>query len=413
VVTTGARRILLADADAFYVAVARRVDPEGAGRAKLLIVGGRPGSRGVVCSASYEARAYGVRSAMPISRALRLCPGALCVPVPRGACARVGRDIAQVLARFAPVVEPASIDEWYLDLTGTEALYRHEPLAETARRIRAAVISETGLSVSLGAGTNRLVAKLAVELAKPKPGSDATGVHVVAPGDEAEFMRRFALADIPGVGPKFRVQLEEAGLRTVNDVLALDEMALVRAVGSGPAAWLHDRVRGIDGGSVQARDLSKSLSREVTFGSDIGDDAALQRELLGLCARLAADLRSQGLTTRTINVKVRDADFRTRRASRTLEEPVIGDRVIFEAARQLLKKLRRARRVPARLLGVALTSLQESEAGAQLSLLARASPLADTERDRTLARAVDAVRERFGRAAIFQGPLAREPRRQR
>src|SRR5215207_6143099 len=131
------RRILLADADAFFVAVARLVDPEGAGRAKLLIVGGAPGSRGVVCSASYETRQFGVRSAMPISRALRLCPQAVCVPVPRGACSKKSREIASVLERFAPIVECASIDEWYLDMTGTEGVYAGRTLADVAVAIRA------------------------------------------------------------------------------------------------------------------------------------------------------------------------------------------------------------------------------------------------------------------------------------
>ena len=149
-----ARRILLADADAFFVAVARLVDPEGAGRASLLIVGGAPGSRGVVCSASYEARRHGVRSAMPISRALRLCPDATCVPIPRRACSNKSREIAAVLRRFAPVVECASIDEWYLDLTGADGVYPGRSLADVAASIRDAVREETGLSVSFGGGTS-------------------------------------------------------------------------------------------------------------------------------------------------------------------------------------------------------------------------------------------------------------------
>jgi len=159
------RRILLADADAFFVAVARMVDPEGAGKAALLIVGGTRESRGVVCSASYEARRYGVRSAMPISRALRLCPAAMCVPVPRRACSGKSHEIREALERFAPIVESASIDEWYLDLGGTEGLYNHEALAATARRIRDSVAETTKLSVSIGGGTSKLVAKLAVERA--------------------------------------------------------------------------------------------------------------------------------------------------------------------------------------------------------------------------------------------------------
>src|SRR6478752_7685175 len=136
------RRILLADADAFFVAVARLVDPEGAGKAPLLIVGGAAGSRGVVCSASYETRKFGVRSAMPISRALKLCPNAMCVPVPKQ-CGEKSREIREVLEKFAPLVEGASVDEWYMDMTGTEAVYHHEPLAETAQRIRKAVQETT------------------------------------------------------------------------------------------------------------------------------------------------------------------------------------------------------------------------------------------------------------------------------
>src|SRR5918992_1131470 len=233
------RRILLADADAFYVAVARMVDPEGAGKAELLIVGGTRESRGVVCSASYETRKYGVRSAMPISRALRLCPQAMCVPVPRGACSRIRREIRTVLDRFAPVVESASIDEWYMDLAGTEALYHNEPLGVTARRIRDAVMEATTLTVSIGGGTSKLVAKLAVELAKPTPGTGATGVHVVAPGDEAAFMTRFALA---------------AG-----------EQALQRIAGEGDGAWLWRRIHGEDDSLVEPSREAKQMSREDTF----------------------------------------------------------------------------------------------------------------------------------------------------
>src|SRR6266850_1659044 len=179
------RRILLADADAFYVAVARAVDPDGAGKAPLLIVGGSRESRGVVCSASYETRKYGVRSAMPISRALRLCPDAMCVPVPMKACGVKSGEIRRVLERYAPIVEGASIDEWYMDMGGTEEVYHHEGLEVTAQRMRAAVHQETGLTVSIGGGTNKLVAKLAVEGAKPKFGAD--GVHIVEPGSEGDF----------------------------------------------------------------------------------------------------------------------------------------------------------------------------------------------------------------------------------
>src|SRR3954468_15408864 len=201
------RRILLADADAFHVAVARAVDPDGAGKAALLIVGGSRDSRGVVCSASYETRKFGVRSAMPIARALRLCPDAMCVPVPRKACSQKSGEIRAVLERYSPVVEGASIDEWYMDLAGTEGIYRDEPLAETAHRMRSAVHRATGLTISVGGGTNKLIAKLAVERAKPKPGSGADGVHIVPSGSEEEFLRSCTLAELPMVGPKFQERL--------------------------------------------------------------------------------------------------------------------------------------------------------------------------------------------------------------
>ena len=249
--TTPIRRILLVDADAFFVAVARMIDPEGAGKAPLLIVGGAAGSRGVVCSASYETRAFGVRSAMPISRALRLCPDAMCVPVPRGACSRTHREIRAVLERFAPVVQAASIDEWYLDLAGTESLYEDAPLEVLAHRIRDAVRAETSLSVSIGGGTSKLVAKLAVERAKPSRG--ATGVHVVQAGEELAFMRQLMLADIPGIGPRTTARLAGRGLVKVEDVLALDAAALARLVGARDAEWLAERVRGVDEAVVEER----------------------------------------------------------------------------------------------------------------------------------------------------------------
>jgi len=397
-----APRILLVDADAFYVAVARMVDPEGAGRAPLLIVGGSAASRGVVCSASYEARKFGVRSAMPMARAVRLCPRALVVPVPRGACSAKSREIRGVLERFAPMVEGASIDEWYLDLSGTEGLYRGEPLAETARRIRAAVAAETALTVSIGGGTSKLVAKLAVEWAKPSRG--AAGVHVVEPGAEGEFMRRFGLADIPGVGPRAQERLARAGLRTVDDVLARDLDSLVRLLGERGAHWLADRVHGVDHSTVDPRGDPKSISREDTFAEDLADDAALERELLALASRAAADLRAEGYAARTVTVKIKDADFRRRQAGRTLPEAVESDRAVYAVARELLRRLRAERRVPARLLGVALSSLASHPGAAQPSLFGGdAGAAVETEKDRAVSHALDAVRAKFGRGALAMG----------
>ena len=402
------RRILLADADAFFVAVARLADPEGIGREPLLIVGGSRESRGVVCSASYETRRFGVRSAMPIAHALRLCPDAVCVPVPRRACGEMSRAIRAVLDRFAPVVESASIDEWYLDLGGTEGLYHNEPLAATAMRIREAVLEETRLSLSFGGGTSKLIAKLAVEHAKPRAGSGGNGVHVVPAGREAVFMRGVNLAEIPGVGPRFQERLTALGMHTVPDVLQYDERTLAAYLGPRAAEWLARKARGHDDAAVEPRLDARQISRDETFAADLSDDRDLERELLALVVRAASDLRGDGLAARTITVRLRDRDFKTRQAGRTLATAVVSDRAIFQVARSLLARLRSARRVPARLVGVALSSLAHDPESDQLTLFEQpteASP--ETARDRTLARAVDAVRARFGDDVLVPGTIRR------
>jgi len=394
------RRILLADADAFYVAVARALDPDGAGRAALLIVGGSRESRGVVCSASYETRKFGVRSAMPIARALRLCPDAMCVPVPMQACGQKSAEIRKLLHRFAPIVEGASIDEWYLDLTGTEGVYHHEPLATTAQRIRAGVLEATGLTLSIGGGTNKLIAKMAVARAKPD------GVLIVEPGSEEPFLRSCTLAEIPLVGPKFQARLGARGLVTVEDVFPYDVATLRQQGGlsAREATWLWNRVRGVDEAGVAHREVNRGLSRDETFAKDLHDDAEIERELLRLVTRAAADLRGDGLTARTVAVRLRDWDFQTRSAQRTLAEAVVSDRVILRVARELLTTLRKARRVPARLVGVRLAGLAPVRDEDQLALFTATAP-PETERDRGLARAIDRVRGKFGAKSIVPGGL--------
>ena len=394
------RRILLADADAFYVAVARLADPEGAGKARLLIVGGSPESRGVVTSASYEARAYGVHSAMPMAQAVRLCPGATVVPVPWEACAEKSRAIGAVLRRFTPVVEQASSDEFYVDMSGTEGLYAGDSLATTAHHIRDAVTNETALPVSIGGGTSKLVAKLAAGLAKPRPGTNADGVRIVEPDAEAAFMLQFALADIPFIGPKFQERLARLGLRTVGDAVGQERRVLVRCLGEREGNWLYDRVRGIDRAAVEADREMKSVSRDETFAVDVDDDDALAARLLSLADRASADVRGAGLAARTVTVKLRDADFTTRQASRTLAEAVRSDRAVYAVARELLRRLRAARRIPARLLGVALSHLATADGDGQLSFFEPPAKPVESERDRAISRAIDQVRERFGLDAL-------------
>jgi len=398
------KRILLADADAFYVSVARLVDPDGAGKSPLLIVGGSPTGRGVVTSASYEARAFGVHSAMPMARAARLCPGAMIVPVAWEACQEKSHQIREVLKRFAPVIETASSDEFYLDLSGTERLYKDEPLAETARRMREAVLKETALSVSIGGGTSKVVAKLAAGLAKPG------GVHVVPAGEEEAFMRRFQLGDIPFVGKRFVERLERHRLTSVDDALAAGPDLLRKWLGEREGAWLWDRIRGVDRGEVVSGGDQKSMSRDETFPEDIDDDAQLNAELIRLVDRAAGDLREDDLLARTVTVRLRDRDFKDRQASRTLGAPVLSDRAILRVARELLARLRKARQVPARLLGVALSGLVREDGPAQLSLLEVPAPSAESAQDRAVAHVVDTLRRKLGDDAIA---LGRKPTRRR
>jgi len=330
----------------------------------------------------------------------------MCVPVPRKACATKSREIREVLERFSPVVEGASIDEWYLDLGGTEGIYRNEHLAVTAHRMRDAVKRETDLSVSIGGGTNKLIAKLAVERAKPKPGTGADGVHIVEPGNEEEFLRTFTLAELPLVGPKFQERLAKLGMTTVRDALRHDLPTFRQWLGSREAEWLWDRIHGISDSEVESGGEAKSISRDETFAEDLHENADLERELLALVTRAASDLRRDGLAARTITVRIRDMDFRTRSARRTLVEPVVSDRAILRVARELLTKLRKTRSVPARLLGVALSSLAEDPKADQLKLFAAAADeSAETQRDRLLARAVDRVREKFGAKGILPAAL--------
>jgi DNA polymerase-4 len=413
------RRILLVDADAFFVAVARLVDPEGAGREPLLLVGGRPEERGVVCSASYEARQYGVRSAMSTAQALRLCPQALVVPVPRQACVERSGAILQTLRRFAPTVAAARIDEWYLDLVGTERLYG-EPLLETARKIRAAVADETGLPVSIGGGTNKLIAKLAVELGKRPPPGAERGAHIVEPGDEAAFMTRFQLGDLPMVGPRLQERLAALGLRSVADALPYEEAALGGLLGERLGHWLYGRLRGHCDDPVDSDGEIKSVGREETFPADLRDRSELGRALLGLLSEAASELRRSGYRARTLTIKVKDSDFTQRQKSRTLASGVESERALWPLAQALLDELRAARPVAVRLLGVSLSGLglatdEAAPAATQLALFQAAAPVAakkartavdlaadtvETARDRALSRLRDAVRGRFGDDAL-------------
>jgi DNA polymerase IV len=397
-------RILLADCDSYFVRCAQLADPEGAGKAELLIVGGSASGRGVVTSASYAARAYGVHAGMPTSQALRLCPGATIAPVSGEMVHRKHQEVRAVLERFSPVVQAASVDEFYLDLTGTELLYHDEPLEDTARRLQAAVWDETEISISVGAASTRMLAKMAAGVNKPR------GVFVVPPGGEAEFMRGFDLADIPGVGPSLTEALRRRGVVSVEQGLAIDLPTLSSWMGPSRAEWLHEVMRGQGSSSaVHSRPRQKSVSHERTFSRDITSERELHARLLSLAALTASSLRAEGMRGRTVTVRIRYADFTDRQGSHTLHEPVESDTAIAREARGIFDRLRAERAGPVRLLGVGVSGLVSPEE-VEPTLFADPPGSAETDRERRLSAAADRLRKRFGPDAV-RAAGATPPRR--
>ncbi|HEX9166088.1 MAG TPA: hypothetical protein VF862_09265, partial [Gemmatimonadales bacterium] len=239
-----------------------------------------------------------------------------------------------------------------------------------------------------------------------RPGTGGTGVLVIPPGEEAEFVASHALADLPGVGPRFSAALRRRGLVQVRDALAIDRASLCLWFGPRTGEWLYQRVRGVGGATLATSHDPKSVSRESTFARDLDDDDEVGTELVRLTARVCRDLRDDGLQARTVTLKLRDWDFRTRQASRTVAVPVATERAILPVTLDLLQRLRAQRRVPVRLLGVALSHFSDGRAAPQLSLFeARPAAPLETERDRRIATIMDRIQDRFGREAIRSARL--------
>jgi DNA polymerase-4 len=429
------RSILLVDCDAFFVQVARLEDPEGAGRTPLLLVGGQ-GGRGVVTSASYEARAYGIRSGMPMAEALRKCPEARAVPVSRRACRDRSHAIRETLEQLAPKVQAASIDEFYLDLTGTERLRGGEALDRASHRIREAVIRATDIHVSIGGGTNRLIAKLAAGRAKPSsrqanPSSghtSAPGVWIVPPGGESDFMATLDVQQIPGVGPTLAGHLAERGIRTIPELLQVEEGWLVRWLGRDRALSLRERALGRDDSPVTPWSPAKSISAERTFDEDVPPgaegDEFLGGALLHLVSQVGRNLRKAGRRARTVHLKLRDGDWTTHGRSHTVKEALESDAALFRIARELLDRLRKRGR-PTRLLGLGVSGLvvafgDHGAIASQLELMLPGlavapddTPGLESERDRRLSALTDELQNRFGDGVIRPGrTLEPDPRKQ-
>lgn len=385
-------RFLHVDLDAFFVEVCRQLRPE-LRAVDLLVVGGPPNSRGVVQSASYGARAFGVRAGMASSEAARRCPGATFVQTSFDDYRRASRTVRRVLDDFSPLVVMASLDEGYLDFSGTDRLYPVS-LLPVAERIRDEVRSAAGLDCSIGIGPNRMVAKLASDAAKPR------GLMEVREGWEEGFVAGLPLRALPGVGPRTAERLESLGLTQVSQVQARSVEELEKLIGP-EAKLLKRRAHGHGGRVLRAHQETKSMSRETTLDQDSDDLPKLELIVLRLSAHVASQLRKEGLAARTVTLKLRHGDFVTITRSQTLSSPTDLDAELTEAARMLLRTAfgevrRRGRGV--RLIGVAATNLIEAP-------IADLFEAPERTRLRQLTTAVDRVRERFGFDAAKPGSL--------
>ena len=379
--------ILHVDMDAFYASVELRRRPELRGRP--VIVGG--GRRGVVLSATYEAREFGVRSAMPMRRAIGLCPQAVILPPSMGTYAEVSAGVMAVFRSVTPLVEPLSLDEAFLDVSGARRrLGRPGWIGEW---IRARIADEQGITCSVGVAPTKFLAKLASSRCKPD------GLLVVPADGVLAFLHPLPVAALWGVGERTAEHLAGLGLRTVGDIAAMPLPALVRALGEGSATHLHALATGHDPRSVVTDEPDRSIGAEETFGSDVTDHGVVHRELLRLAEKTAARLRSSGQLGRTVSIKVRFADFATITRARTLSTPTDAGREIYGTARALYDALG-LDRARIRLVGVRVEGIAPAgDASLQLELGAREFGWRDAD------RAVDRAADRFGSGAVRPATL--------
>ncbi|OHD22079.1 MAG: hypothetical protein A2Y38_12545 [Spirochaetes bacterium GWB1_59_5] len=339
------------DLDAFFAAAEVLDDPSIAG--KPVVVGATPGHRGVVSTCSYEARRFGVHSAMPISEAFRLCPEAVFKPVRMARYAELSTLVLAVFEYFTPDLVRVSIDEASLDMSGTERLWGHP--ADAAAMIRDKVRVETGLSISIGIASNRYVAKIASGTMKP------AGLVVVPEGGEAEFMKNLRLKDLWGVGPRTRERLAELGIDTMERVLALTPESLLSILGKAGGDFIYKAARGIDPGMYSGETKSRSVSTETTFEKDVSDYGILEERLLGMAEELIARLYAEGACSCCVALKLRYGDFETLSVQETRPEPFTGSSGVYDLAKALLYRKWNGR--PLRLIGLGLTGLDKTTVG--------------------------------------------------
>jgi len=380
-----ARSILHIDLDAFFVSVEQVFDP--ALRGKPVVVGGDPNGRGVVACASYEARAYGLKSGMPLARAHRLCPHAIFLSGDFHRYSDASERFMAILSEFTPDIEPLGLEEAYLDLSGFESLYGL--VRETALRIKQRIKSELGITASVGIASSKVVAKVASGLSKPD------GLIEVAPGQERLFLAPLPIAKLPGVGAKGETVLKRMGIKTIGELSRLPLSFMKQTFG----VWgevLHRYANGMDNSKVEAAlGPPKSISRSTTFARDTLDRGFLKAMLHYLSERVGAELRAQGKQSRCITLKLRYTDFETITRSHTLKQAADTDWTIFGVGCMLLDKALEHRAVLVRLIGIGVSNLVE---GRQLNMF---DPWAELLEQ--LNQAIDNIRDKYGFTAIESG----------
>jgi DNA polymerase-4 len=387
--TMGFRKIIHLDLDAFFCAVEELHDPGL--RGKAFAVGGRPDERGVVASCSYAARQFGVRSAMPMSKALRLCPELLIVRHGYGKYSDYSRQVMAILGEYTALIEQISIDEAFLDLSDLSLSGE-----DLARKIQSGINTRLHLPCSLGVATNKLVAKIATDTGKARhrTGTYPNAILVVPPGEEAVFLAPLPAQSLWGIGPKTSARLADLGVHTIGDLGAMDAKRLERLFGVY-GREIAQRAHGIDDSPVQTERETKSISAEVTFDRDVQDGERLRLTLREQSAEVAQRLREDSLCAGTVRIKLRWPDFTTHTRQMSLDRPTDQDHVIYTSALALFESIWEKGKA-VRLLGVGASKL--TAAAHQLSLW-------DTpdQKERRLLEALDELRTRFGEDAIASG----------
>jgi DNA polymerase-4 len=382
------RWIMHIDMDAFFAAIEQRDDPTL--RGKPVVIGAQPGGRGVVATCSYEARKFGIRSAMPINEAHRRCPGAVYLRPDMQRYAAESRAIMQALENISPVVEPVSIDEAFIDITGLEKLLG--TAKQIARTTKQRIFEAVRLTASVGIGPNRLIAKLASDYRKPD------GITIVEPHQVLDFLGPMPIRNLRGIGDKTAERIERLGFHTVADLRRCPHESLTAHFGPKGADLLYNQSRGVGSDVVGDDGQRKSISRETTFSEDIRDQKVLHNVLLDLAADVGHQTRAEGLAGRVVTLKIRFTGFETHTRRQTLDNPTNHDKVIFRTAVELAKK-RSFQNKAVRLIGVGLSGWNTDETQ-QMDLF---DTEADGEKDKKLYATLDEIKHRWGTKSLRLG----------